>query len=141
VNQNKQDFRDELLRIYTNKHTSKHESSNLPRTTSLTHDPIGLSETPACEEINNSMGHTKKYRSELQVIGDYKQSKAFKTLLRRQSLAVSRISRIKESFTKKRMQIHMLAVKQDPNASKFSNDYECTKPPGDFSQLRQVHLG
>jgi hypothetical protein len=117
-----------LLRIYatSDKVSNKSANLNLHRTTSLTNETAGLSEKDAgCEEVVKDLGQAKNFKSELQVIGDYKQSKAFKTLLRRQSQAVSRISRIKESFTKKRMQIHMLAVKQDPNGSKLTaNDYD-----------------
>lgn len=62
----------------------------------------------------------------LDMIGNYRKSKAFKTLLRRQSQAVARIDRIKESFTKKRLQIHMLAVKDSDNSQPLA-------------ELRQVH--
>ena len=48
--------------------------------------------------------------NESHILGCYRQSKAFKTLLRRQAQAVRKIQRIKSSFTKKRQQITMLAV-------------------------------
>ena len=51
-------------------------------------------------------------------------------------MAVSRIQRIKENFTKKRLQIHMLAVKQEPEANQDSSDYVNTGT----SQLRSAHL-
>ena len=44
------------------------------------------------------------------MLADYRQTKAFQTLLRRQAQAVRKIQRIKSSFTKKRQQITMLAV-------------------------------
>jgi len=40
--------------------------------------------------------------NESDILGSYRQTKAFQTLLRRQAQAVRKIQRIKSSFTKKR---------------------------------------
>lgn len=45
------------------------------------------------------------------MLNQYKDSKAFKTLLRRQGQVVTRLNRIRENFSKKRQQISMLSVK------------------------------
>lgn len=44
------------------------------------------------------------------LLAKYRQSDAYKRLLKRQGQAVRRIEKIKENFEKKRMQVSMLAV-------------------------------
>jgi len=46
-----------------------------------------------------------------EMLQNYKDSRAFKTLLRRQGQVVTRLNRIKENFSKKRQQITLLSVR------------------------------
>lgn len=64
------------------------------------------------------MGSEDIQQNDLQILNKYRQTKAFATLLRRQSQAVRKIQRIKDSFTKKRQQITMLAVQRNDSATK-----------------------
>lgn len=51
---------------------------------------------------------------------------------------MSRISKIKESFTKKRLQIHMLAVHE---TAKLAEDSKNASDRAPLTQLRTMHLG
>ena len=57
------------------------------------------------EDVENPSTH-----KDLEILQNYRQTKAFQTLMRRQAQAVRKITRIKETFTKKREQITMLNV-------------------------------
>lgn len=72
------------------------------------------------------------------LITGYKDSRAFKTLLRRQGQVVSRLNRIKENFSKKRQQIQLLSVKPQ-NKGTAHYPVESTKVTDILSQLRNAH--
>ena len=61
-------------------------------------------DAPDNTQMDSQKDESKQEKSEdgLKILKDYRQTKVFKTLLKRQGLAVARIQRIKESFTKKR---------------------------------------
>lgn len=63
------------------------------------------------EAARIQMNQTGKIKQSDGLISSYKDSKAFRTLLRRQGQVLTRINRIKENFSKKRQQIQLLSVK------------------------------
>ena len=52
----------------------------------------------------------------------YKQTDAYKRLLRRQAQAVRRLERIKANFEKKRKQVNMLTIQRDGMGSSIEED-------------------
>jgi hypothetical protein len=54
---------------------------------------------------------------ELQILQKYKQTDAYKRLLKRQAQAVRRLERIKANFEKKRKQVNMLTIQRDGQGS------------------------
>ncbi|CDW80018.1 UNKNOWN [Stylonychia lemnae] len=82
-------------------------------------DPLFYQELNNIEEGQNEFSPSKEEQEEnerqLKIIAKYRQTDAYKRLLKRQGQAVRRIERIKENFEKKRMQVGMLAVNTKGN--------------------------
>ena len=72
-------------------------------------DPQFMSELHKINDIDQQLITDPE---QVSILKKYKQTEAYKRLLKRQGLAVKRIERIKETFEKKRKQVEMLAIQR-----------------------------